>query len=775
MFRSRAPLLQAFTLVLTLTSSTFAQPPESPPPPSELAPPATPAPDSAAASPPPPSDPAPDSAAAADSTADSPSAPPPPAEEITVLGTRIARTPGSAHVITQRQLERFEYDDPLSIVQQVPGVYVRTEDGIGLRPNIGIRGANPDRSKKITLMEDGVLFGPAPYSAPAAYYFPLMTRMSQVRVIKGPSAIAYGPHTVGGAIDFISRPIPDGAKGSVDLAFGEYGYGKVDAFAGFSDEQKGFLIEGVRLWNTGFKELPSGADTGSTRNDWTVKASYVLDPRARERNEFSMKLAYADEVSNESYLGLTDADLRADPYQRYAASALDQMKNHRFSLVLSHHFDSRRLKIETSAYRHDYARVWRKLNRFEGTDIASVLRAPDDPVNRAYLEVLKGGDAAADAATGTGSDMLWIGPNDRTFVSEGIQSVSTLSFDGPVSQRIELGIRIHHDQIARHHSESAFVMTGGNLVPANTATLYTAFETADSYALAMHVLDALTWHDLTLTPGVRVELIRSTLDDELHAERSAGFVPAVMPGVGAFYGFTPSFGVLAGVYRGFSPPPPAPTEETKPEYSVNYEGGLRYSKGKAHAEVIGFFNDYSNMTDVCTFATGCIGEDLDRQYDAGAAHIYGLEAYAAHEVPIADFRLPLNVSYTFTRGTFQNSFQSADPIYDNVQKGDEIPYIPRHQLSASIGLERGRTGAAIAANYVSSMREEAGSQPLAQALATDEQFWIDVSARVGLWGPLSIYANVRNLLNDAYIVSRRPFGARPNAPRWVQVGLKLEL
>ncbi|HEX6245280.1 MAG TPA: TonB-dependent receptor plug domain-containing protein, partial [Polyangiales bacterium] len=88
--------------------------------------------------------------------------------EVTVVGTKLSRTAGSVHVLRSKDLERFNYDDPTRVVMSVPGVYVRNEDGFGLRPNIGIRGVNPDRSKKITLLEDGVLIAPAPYTAPAA-------------------------------------------------------------------------------------------------------------------------------------------------------------------------------------------------------------------------------------------------------------------------------------------------------------------------------------------------------------------------------------------------------------------------------------------------------------------------------------------------------------------------------------------------------------------------------------------------------------------------------
>eukprot|EP00487_Bulimina_marginata_P012437 TRINITY_DN869_c0_g1_i1.p1 TRINITY_DN869_c0_g1~~TRINITY_DN869_c0_g1_i1.p1 ORF type:complete len:110 (+),score=14.93 TRINITY_DN869_c0_g1_i1:274-603(+) len=84
-------------------------------------------------------------------------------------------------------------------------------------------------------MEDGVLIAPAPYAAPAAYYFPMMSRMTQVEVFKGPSAIKYGPNTVGGAINMVSRPITenapkDGGEGMIDIAYGQNNYQKAHGY-----------------------------------------------------------------------------------------------------------------------------------------------------------------------------------------------------------------------------------------------------------------------------------------------------------------------------------------------------------------------------------------------------------------------------------------------------------------------------------------------------------------------------------------------------------------
>src|SRR5690606_19259089 len=100
------------------------------------------------------------------------------------------------------------FGDIGTTLQRIPGVYSRTEDGNGLMPNISVRGVDPSRSSKLTLMEDGILMAPAPYSAPAAYYSPNLGRMRALEVLKGSSQIKFGPHITGGAINYLSTDVP---------------------------------------------------------------------------------------------------------------------------------------------------------------------------------------------------------------------------------------------------------------------------------------------------------------------------------------------------------------------------------------------------------------------------------------------------------------------------------------------------------------------------------------------------------------------------------------
>jgi hypothetical protein len=125
------------------------------------------------------------------------------------------------------------------------------------------------------------------------------------------------------------------------------------------------------------------------------------------------------------------------------------------------------------------------------------------------------------------------------------------------------------------------------------------------------VIDAVTWKSLTLTPGVRVEFWHATGVNKANDTEDGGSQRVVLPGIGAYYSIIDGLGVLAGVYRGFSPPPPPlPSEDTgaaqeqpglqDPELSINYEFGARYASAPARLELIGFYNDYSNLTDICT-------------------------------------------------------------------------------------------------------------------------------------------------------------------------------
>jgi Fe(3+) dicitrate transport protein len=234
-------------------------------------------------------------------------------------------------------------------------------------------------------------------------------------------------------------------------------------------------------------------------------------------------------------------------------------------------------------------------------------------------------------------------------------------------------------------------------------------------------------------------------------------------------------GIFVGVHQGFSPVPPGQQNFVRPEKSINYEAGIRYAPRRFRAEVVGFYNDYRNITNICTFSSGCVQEDLDQQSDGGSARVVGIEAYAESELEVKKgLSIPGRLSYTFTDARFLTDFQSADPIFGSVRAGDQLPYVPAHQLNASIGVEMAKWGVNLSGTYTGRMREIAGQGEFKDGETTDDFFLLDASANVRILRWLTLYGTGRNLLDAAYIVSRRPYGARPGAPRWLQIGAKAE-
>jgi Fe(3+) dicitrate transport protein len=699
---------------------------------------------------------------------------PPPTQRLdtlTVVGTRESRTAGSAHVLRPRDLERMDYDNPETVVKSVPGVYARGEDGFGLRPNIGIRGTSPDRSKKITLMEDGLLFAPAPYAAPAAYYFPLMTRMDLVRVIKGPGSVSFGPQTVGGAIDLVTRAIPADEAGAIDLAGGTFGYGKAHGWFGASTARAGYVLEGVLMRSTGFKELDGGGDTGFEKSEFMWKGRYILSTDPNATQQVGLKLGYADEDSRESYLGLSDADFRANPYRRYRASRFDRMQWHRTQAAATYHATfARAFTLDAAVYRNDFSRTWRKVNRMGAGPILPILENPDDPMNAGLYGVLTG---ALDWSNG--QETIFIGPNRRQFVSQGVQVVGGWQgATGLVTHRLEAGVRLHHDSIDRLHTEEGFRMIDGNLVHDGGPTDTTSNGRNWANALALHLTDAATVGRFTFTPGVRAELIETHVRDRLTGVDVWGTPQrVVIPGLGVYAALTDSLGLLAGVHRGFSPAAPDVPGGARPETSVNYEAGARLSRPRLRLEAIGFFNDYQNLTSNCTVQSGCLPSMLDRQTNAGRVHIWGGELFTRAEAVVRPgYVVPLMAAYTYTRTELLEMVTSADPTLGTVMPGYELPYVPRHEGTATVAFETPRGSLAVAGSYISAMRERAGAGPIPPQGGTDPSFILDTMARVNVTSRGHLYLSVRNLLGADDVAARLPFGARPVAPRWIQLGTK---
>lgn len=688
---------------------------------------------------------------------------------------------GSAYYISPEELGKFGYTDINRMLKSVPGVNVYEEDGFGLRPNISLRGTKAERSERISLMEDGVLAAPAPYSAPAAYYFPNAGRMYAIEVLKGSSQVQYGPFTTGGAINMVSTPIPTKFSAKLNTSYGSYNTLKTYASVGKSFKYTGFLVEYLRYQSDGFKKDEPNERTGFHRNDLIIKFSAQTNKEQGLNHLLELKFGFANETSDETYLGLSESDFASRPYFRYAGAQKDNLKTRHTQWVATYLIKlDNKLKITTNLYYNYFFRNWYKLNevragitKAERRSIDAVLADPE--TNEDYFNIVTG-------KTNYIGEALMLRANHRVYHSRGIQSKGeyrTMLGGGYLTA--ELGLRYHADSEDRFQQDDGYSMQDGRMslfltgLPGSNANRITTAHAWSGYWLGK-------WSKgiITLTAGMRYEDVELLNRNYTKADpRRTGKIRietpnharALLPGFGFNVKALPILSVFGGVHKGFAPP--SASLYQKAESSVNVEVGMRLTTNKMKLEAIAFNNNYSNMLGSDLAAQG--GQGTLEQFNVGKAMVNGLELMFQY-LPLPKhfaFQLPIQLSYTYTNTQMKNDFESS--AWGHVHYGDEIPYIYKHAFNAQISLEHKRVEANFGARFNGDMRTTPGQGKIAEREKIPAHVILDASLKVHVNKNITISLNGINLANKKYLVSRHPSGLRAGHPLGVYGGLRLQL
>ncbi|MDX2034784.1 MAG: TonB-dependent receptor [Blastocatellia bacterium] len=686
--------------------------------------------------------------------------------DVSVMGTQFAgtleeqaRIPGSVEVIDARTLEitrPFTFNEAL---RKAPGVYTRDEEGFGLRPSIGIRGLDPNRSAKVLLMEDGVPLGHAPYGDTDAYYHPPIERYNGIEVLKGSSQIAHGPNTLSGAVNYLTPAPPEKFSGSVTLLGGSRnyfnGFGSVGGSFGRGAGRTGMLFDVLRKQGQGARE-----NMRFGLIDALAKTVTQLD--ANGTQTIGLKFNYYGEDSNVPYSGLTLAEFTANP--RANPFRNDFFFGDRFggSALYTNTINSGAV-FTTTIYGSGFSRDWWRQS--SNSDQRPNRRGNNGCSGLSELNTVCGNE-------GRLRDYATFGIDPRLRLSSRLGET-------------DLGFRYHRE------AQDRIQQNNDTLGPNGRSGVTVEDNRRTNQAFSGYAQHRFLFGKLAMTPGLRVEHVRLERVNRLVAPAAAGSteVTQLIPGIGFAWSPTERLTIFAGAHRGFSPPRPADIisnagglVELDPELSWNYEAGVRSLPARGVRLSAAFFRlDYENQI-VPANLSGGVGATLT---SAGRTLHQGLEFDGRWDSG-ATFNSPHNfyvrTAYTFVgnaeyRGTRFSSVSgfSAVPI-----AGNRLVYAPKHLATTTFGyshptgldalIEAVHTGA----QFGDDLNTVAVSANGQRGLLPAYTLWnATVNYRVGKlerFAP-TVFLAVKNLADKTFLADRRR-GMMVGMPRLLQAGVK---
>lgn len=664
------------------------------------------------------------------------------------------KSPGSAAVIDSQTLEESRVFNVNEALRKVPGIHVREEEGVGLRPNIGIRGMNPTRSTKVLLLEDGLPLSFAPYGDNASYYHPPIDRYDSIEVSKGSQVIRFGPQTAGGVINYIT-PEPQKSLGG---------------FVGLAAGTRGYLNGHVMVTGNGaiadiyHKESDGARDNMRSRLD---DVNFKWAGQLNGDHRLVIRATHFREDSQLTYSGLTQAEYnnlgpRYNPFKNdfFDASRTGLSATHEWRLNAD-------AKVLTSVYGAFFNRDWWRQASDTGTSAGALNCQGQSGESRLN------GVAITDPQL-QGCKMQG---RLREYTTTGIDSRVQLRHQAfGIGGELEAGVKYQHevqDRVQHNYTSYTNYLSGTGMTLGENQQRRTN-------ATSAFVANRFIINDrFAVTPIVRVEHIQHERINHLTAARGGSSFTEVVPGIGATYQLSAVTQVYGGVHKGFSPPrvedainASGQSVDLNAERSVNAEVGVRTSPVKDVAfDIAVFRNDFSNLVQVGSIAGG------STSYQEGKALFQGVEMAGQFDKlsKSIEGNLYARVSWTWLPTAEQKSAFTNSAGTGAI--GNRLPYAPENLLNLTLGYRAPNNwNARVEYVYVGRQYSDFDNTVTPGTNSNGQEGMI---ASNGIWnavanytiGKTTLFVAAKNLTDETYIVDRTR-GIQVGMPRTFQAGYK---
>lgn len=687
-------------------------------------------------------------------------------------GSLFADIPGSVGTVNAGDIQKLAPVSGNEVFRKIAGVHVVDEEGAGMRINIGIRGMDPDRSKGVLVLEDGIPVALNPYGEPEMYYSPVIDRMAGVEVLKGSGQIVFGPQTVGGVVNYITASPTQKQNIKFRLAGGSGGL--LNTMLTYSNTFKQVGFVGTLLHKRADKL--GYAAFGIT--DFTGK---LVLPTG-ERSKVTIKLGVYDELSNSTYIGLTRSMFESGDQDFTLMAPDDRLQVRRYSFSAAHQLRvNDRLRFNTTIYGYTVTRNWQR------QDFSA------SPTTSNRTGIIWGDTSVSGGAVYMRNQNAH---RDRQFEVLGTESRMVYDYRaGKTSGELQAGVRYLYERAfeQRVNGKKADARSGDlvedEIRTGNAFSVYLQNRIELNPKTSFHAGVRAEFYDYSrqiFRNTFRINNVNKVVDTNLMAGNQ---IQGIIPGAGVNYLVNRNLTAFAGVHRGYAPPRikdaitnSGEVYQLEAEQSWNYEAGFRGRfKKYVSYEMTGFYMDFSNQIIPVSESSGGTGSGL---VNGGRTRHQGMElAYKIHFNEIIGFKSKLCISgnHTFVQAVFAgNRFavESGDTV--NIS-GNFTPYAPQsfhtfslnYELPAGFGVLLNATHVGEQfSNSVNSVESSSdGRNGLIRAYTV-----LDANAYYRFKKLNSTFSfGVKNIGNERYIVSRRPQGIRVGLPRYFMASVLIGL